>query len=151
MIDEKTINRDYPKPHPDNWMREDVERIRAAIHLIDLDIHGMLDAGISNGNIAPDAAIEQGKLNLNIGTGPNDLVQLNENGELPAVPGQNLIDAGAKTRFFGLKISENGNLVVYDSDDDGSYSVDDYAESFLAGSDTEVSIDPMGHLILTFS
>lgn len=38
MIDNKTPNRNYPLPHPDNIARQDVERIATAITMIDADV-----------------------------------------------------------------------------------------------------------------
>jgi hypothetical protein len=121
-----------------------------ALEIVDGGI-ALKEGGVRNNHIAPNAAIEQNKLNLNIGTGPNDLVQLNGNGELPMVPGKNLIDAGAKVKFFGLKVNENGNLVVHESDDNSTHIVDDYIDSFLADTDTSISIDSSGHLLVSLT
>jgi hypothetical protein len=39
--DDRTSNRDYPLPHPDNLMPDDVERLRQSITGIDGDIQGL--------------------------------------------------------------------------------------------------------------
>jgi hypothetical protein len=38
MLDERTINQNYPLPHPDNMLEEDVTRIKDSFEQIDLDI-----------------------------------------------------------------------------------------------------------------
>ncbi len=42
MLDEKTINRNYPLPHPDNMLEEDVARIKDSFEQIDLDVNDLL-------------------------------------------------------------------------------------------------------------
>jgi hypothetical protein len=39
MIDEKTENKEYPLPHPENIASQDVERIATAIEMMDSDIN----------------------------------------------------------------------------------------------------------------
>ncbi len=41
MIDQKTINREYPLPHPDNMLEEDVDRIKDSLEKIDVDINDL--------------------------------------------------------------------------------------------------------------
>ncbi len=41
MIDQKTINREYPVPHPDNMLEEDVTRIKDSFEKIDIDVNGL--------------------------------------------------------------------------------------------------------------
>jgi hypothetical protein len=41
MIDQKTVNRDYPLPHADNKLREDVVRINDAFVNIDTDVNDL--------------------------------------------------------------------------------------------------------------
>ena len=36
-----TATRGYPMPHPDNWMRFDVPRIREAFNKVDDDVHDL--------------------------------------------------------------------------------------------------------------
>lgn len=48
MIDQRTTNLALPLPHPDNWIDEDVVRLRGAFAL--LDHHLSLDAFISGLN-----------------------------------------------------------------------------------------------------
>ena len=38
MRDDRTPNRNYPLPHPDNYLEEDVDRLRNAISGIDEDV-----------------------------------------------------------------------------------------------------------------
>jgi hypothetical protein len=42
MPDERTINRNYPLPHPDNMLEEDVNRIKDSFEQIDLDVNDLL-------------------------------------------------------------------------------------------------------------
>lgn len=48
MIEESTVNRKYPLPHPENRASQDVERIAAAISMIDEDINACIDSYESN-------------------------------------------------------------------------------------------------------
>ena len=48
MIEESTINRKYPLPHPENRASQDVERIANAIRMIDEDINACIDSYESN-------------------------------------------------------------------------------------------------------
>jgi hypothetical protein len=41
MIDQKTINREYPVPHPDNMLEEDVTRIKDSFEKIDVDVNDL--------------------------------------------------------------------------------------------------------------
>jgi hypothetical protein len=41
MIDQKTINREYPVPHPDNLLEEDVSRIKDSFEKIDIDVNDL--------------------------------------------------------------------------------------------------------------
>ncbi len=41
MIDQKTINREYPVPHPDNMLEEDVSRIKDSFEKIDVDVNDL--------------------------------------------------------------------------------------------------------------
>jgi hypothetical protein len=41
MIDQKTINREYPVPHPDNMLEEDVSRIKDSFEKIDIDVNDL--------------------------------------------------------------------------------------------------------------
>ena len=38
MINETTVNKNYPLPHPKNIASQDVERIASAIEMIDEDV-----------------------------------------------------------------------------------------------------------------
>lgn len=42
VIDEKTDQRRYPLPHPDNTLDQDVERLRAAFSAVDRDVQTLL-------------------------------------------------------------------------------------------------------------
>lgn len=42
MIDDRTTNQDYPKPHTDNQLQEDVSRLRSAFDAIDADVYARL-------------------------------------------------------------------------------------------------------------
>jgi len=44
MIDQRTTYQNYPKPHTDNTLDEDVARIRSALDAIDADLHARLVA-----------------------------------------------------------------------------------------------------------
>lgn len=44
MIDEKTINKNYPLPYPSNIASQDVARIANAIAMVDADIAGCEDS-----------------------------------------------------------------------------------------------------------
>jgi hypothetical protein len=44
MIDEKTINREYPLPHPENIASQDVGRISEAIEMVDADVNACVIA-----------------------------------------------------------------------------------------------------------
>lgn len=60
------------------------------------------------------------------------------------------IGGGSKTVYFGFTMPGN-NLVVESSLNNQSQMVDSaYIDSFIGGSDTTISIDSSGHLILTF-
>lgn len=48
--DDHTPNRDYPLPHPDNLMPDDVERLRNTITGIDSDVQGLDNIQQSTGN-----------------------------------------------------------------------------------------------------
>ena len=48
--DDRTSNRDYPLPHPDNLMPDDVERLRQTIITIDADVAGLDVSQQSTGN-----------------------------------------------------------------------------------------------------
>ena len=48
--DHRTPNRDYPLPHPDNMMPDDVERLRNTITGIDGDVQGLDTAQQTAGN-----------------------------------------------------------------------------------------------------
>jgi hypothetical protein len=41
MIDQRTVNRDYPVPHPDNMLDEDVTRIKDSFEKIDIDVNDL--------------------------------------------------------------------------------------------------------------
>jgi hypothetical protein len=41
MIDQRTINRNYPVPHPDNMLDEDVSRIKDSFEKIDIDVNDL--------------------------------------------------------------------------------------------------------------
>jgi hypothetical protein len=41
MIDQKTVNREYPVPHPDNMLEEDVNRIKDSFEKIDVDVNDL--------------------------------------------------------------------------------------------------------------
>jgi len=43
MIDQRTINRDYPVPHPDNMLDEDVTRIKDSFEKIDIDVDDLYE------------------------------------------------------------------------------------------------------------
>jgi hypothetical protein len=47
MIDEKTTHQEYPLPHPDNFLEDDVERIRNSFELVDTDVNDLSNS-ISN-------------------------------------------------------------------------------------------------------
>jgi hypothetical protein len=49
MIDQKTTNRDYPLPHADNKLREDVVRLNDAFADIDTDVDDLYD---TTGNLS---------------------------------------------------------------------------------------------------
>ena len=54
MIDQRTINLTLPLPHPDNWIDEDVVRLRSAFGLLDhhLSMTAFVDglnAGLAQG------------------------------------------------------------------------------------------------------
>ena len=48
--DDRTPNRNYPLPHPDNLMPDDVERLRQTISGIDSDVQGLNSTQLSTGN-----------------------------------------------------------------------------------------------------
>jgi hypothetical protein len=48
--DDRTQSRNYPLPHPDNLMPDDVERLRQTISGIDSDIQGLDNTQQSTGN-----------------------------------------------------------------------------------------------------
>ncbi len=48
--DDRTPNRNYPLPHPDNMMAEDVERLRETLGQIDGDIQALNDDQSTTGN-----------------------------------------------------------------------------------------------------
>ncbi len=41
MIDQKTVNREYPMPHPDNMLEDDVTRIKDSFDKIDIDVNDL--------------------------------------------------------------------------------------------------------------
>jgi len=41
MIDQRTTNRNYPVPHPDNMLDEDVTRIKDSFEKIDIDVNDL--------------------------------------------------------------------------------------------------------------
>lgn len=49
MIDLRTINRDYPVPHPNNMLEEDVDRIKDSFDKIDFDVNDLY--GVTNQSI----------------------------------------------------------------------------------------------------
>ena len=47
---DRTPNRDYPLPHPDNLMPEDVERLRQTITAVDGDMQALINGQNTTGN-----------------------------------------------------------------------------------------------------
>ena len=54
MINEKTQTRDYPLPHPDNIMQDDVNRVRETFNKVDSDIHSLRLENILKGDAGND-------------------------------------------------------------------------------------------------
>ena len=75
MIDQKTANREYPVPHPDNMLEEDVTRIKDSFEKIDIDVNDLYGTTTQFGEDAQSGTYWFGD---STGTGTNYLINLTQ-------------------------------------------------------------------------